>query len=47
MFREWMFGRAPQWLAKLYLRHGEAFARWLRDKPAMKAGLRLAMDAAI
>ena len=35
------------WIKDVYLAHGEAFAGWLQDKPACKAGIRLLMDAVI
>jgi hypothetical protein len=43
-FRQWMIWRAPEWTQALYREHGAAAAAWLRDRPAAKAALRLAMD---
>jgi hypothetical protein len=43
-FRQWMIWRAPEWMQDLYREHGPAAAAWLRDRPAAKAALRLAMD---
>ena len=47
VFRGWLTHDAPPWLLAAYTNHGELFAAWIRDKPAIKAGLRLAMDRVI
>ncbi len=47
LFRAWLMEDAPAWLRIAYVRHGEGFAAWVSDKPAVKAGLRLMMDRAI
>jgi hypothetical protein len=47
LFRHWLFTRSPAWIKDVYLAHGEAFAGWLQDKPACKAGIRMLMDAVI
>lgn len=46
-FRQWMIWTAPVWLQECYLKWGEDFAGWLRDRPAAKAAVRLAMDRVI
>jgi hypothetical protein len=47
LFREWMVADAPTWFRDVYAARGEAFAAWIHDKPALKAGLRWLMDLAI
>ena len=47
LFRAWLFADAPVWLRDAYIAHGEAFAAWIHDKPAVKAVLRALMDQAI
>jgi hypothetical protein len=47
IFRGWLLSEAPTWLVDLYAAHGEDFAAWIHDKPALKAMLRLLMDCAI
>ena len=47
LFRGWLLSDAPAWLVDLYVSHGEDFASWIHDKPAVKAVLRSAMDLAI
>lgn len=47
LFRLWLFNKAPVWLFKLYMKHGERFARWLRNKPRCKRVIRWAMDKVI
>jgi|LakMenEpi03Aug12_release.lakeMendotaPanAssembly.Ray.scaffolds.fasta_scaffold162451_2 hypothetical protein len=47
VFRAWLTADAPTWLHDLYGKHGEAFAAWIRDKPAVKRVLRVLMDRAI
>ena len=35
-FRTWMMLDSPSWFKKLYIRHGEKFAEWIKDKPWLK-----------
>ena len=46
-FRQWMFSSAPKWFFKLYLAFGERFANFIKDKPRLKARIRLWMDTKI
>lgn len=46
-FRGWLLTSAPPWLLDLYVNHGESFAKWLHDKPGLKAVLRVAMNQVI
>ncbi len=47
MFREWLFNKAPEWFKLWYLINGEQVAEWLKDKPEMKAKIRLFMDSKV
>jgi hypothetical protein len=47
LFRAWLKTEAPTWLHDLYASRGEAFAAWIKDKPAAKAVVRALMDTAI
>jgi len=47
LFRAWLLTQAPDWLRETYLAHGEEFAAWIHDKPVLKAGIRMLMEAAI
>jgi hypothetical protein len=47
LFRHWLRTDAPQWLHDLYAAHGESFAAWIHDKPAIKTVLRVMMDRVI
>jgi hypothetical protein len=47
LFRSWLLKTAPAWFRNLYIQHGEMFASWVDDKPAMKSVLRRFMDRAI
>jgi hypothetical protein len=47
MFRAYVLFYAPAWFTKLYARHGEAFARFISTKPAVKRMLRVWMDGVI
>ena len=47
MFRMWMFLESPTWLFKLYKNYGERFARFIADKPRLKAVIRKWMDSKI
>lgn len=46
-FRRWMLTKAPNWLCRLYARHGEKFARTVKQRPWIKRVLRPMMDLAI
>ena len=47
MFREWLTVKAPSWFRALYIKHGEGFAEWLRNKPRIKNLIRKWMDSRI
>jgi hypothetical protein len=47
VFRRWLLTEAPTWLRDAYGRHGESFAAWIHDKPAVKTGVRFLMDQAV
>lgn len=47
LFRHWLFTHAPSWFRRLYLRHGEAFAGWLQNRPWLKTPIRRWMDTRI
>jgi hypothetical protein len=47
VFRHWLVTEAPIWLRDVYARHGEAFAGWIHDKPAVKSVVRSLMDQAV
>jgi len=47
LFRAWLMTAAPGWLRETYLAHGEEFAAWIHDKPVLKAGIRMLMEAVI
>ena len=47
MFREWLFDDAPSWFYKLYIKHGEQFAKFISNKPKLKSFIRSWMDSRI
>jgi hypothetical protein len=47
MFREWLVMKSPSWFKKLYFKHGEGFAAWLKNKPRIKNLIRKWMDSRI
>jgi|VirMetMinimDraft_7_1064189.scaffolds.fasta_scaffold34566_2 hypothetical protein len=47
MFRIWMFLESPNWFFNLYKKYGERFARFIKDKPRLKAIIRMWMDSKI
>lgn len=47
VFRYWLTNIGPKWFLALYARFGEAFAAWIKDKPALKAMIRRWMDSRI
>ena len=46
-FREWMLNDSPSWFRKLYIKHGEKFAKFISDKPRIKAIIRKWMNTRI
>jgi hypothetical protein len=44
IFRQWLYTEAPEWLFKLYAKHGEKFAEYISDKPFIKRIVKCAMD---
>lgn len=44
VFREWLHTSAPDWLYDLYIEHGEQFAEFISNKPALKWIVRKTMD---
>lgn len=46
-FRTWMLTMAPEWLRELYLEVGEAGAKFLRENPRYKPGVREWMEGRI
>jgi len=47
MFRDWMLNRAPALFRKAYLKFGERFAAFIKDKPRVKNFIRAWMDTKI
>ena len=46
-FRYWMLNESPSWFRATYLKYGERFARFISDKPRLKARIRTWMDSKI
>lgn len=46
-FREWLMVKAPSWFRKLYIKYGEGFAAWIKNKPRIKNLIRKWMDSRI
>lgn len=44
VFREWMLNDSPKWFKNTYLKYGERFASFIRNKPMMQYIVRKAMD---
>jgi len=47
MFRHWMLNVGPKWFRNLYLKHGEKFAAFIKNKPVLKSIIRNWMDARV
>ena len=47
VFRNWLHNDAPVWFKNLYENHGENFAKYISNKPALKWAVRKAMDVII
>jgi hypothetical protein len=46
-FREWMLTKAPRWFRALYIKYGERFAAFIKDKPKLKRLIKKWMDGRI
>lgn len=44
VFRNWLCNDAPYWLYRLYARHGESFAHYVRRWPLLRRAVKFAMD---
>ncbi len=44
-FRSWMLNKAPAWFRELYIRNGEQVAESIKDKPEIKARIKVFMDS--
>lgn len=47
VFRDWLVNDGPKWLLELYMKHGEKFAEYIKDKPMIKWFIRKAMDVVV
>jgi hypothetical protein len=47
VFRSWLHNDAPKWFKNLYLKHGEDFAKYIKDKPALKWAIRQMMNVIV
>lgn len=47
LFRYWLLEYAPRWFFSAYAAFGERFARFIHNKPRLKARIRIWMDARI
>ena len=46
-FRAWLYTKAPKWFCNLYLKHGERFAAFIKNKPMLKSVIRMWMNRRI
>jgi len=44
VFRTWLQYDAPKWFKKLYMKHGESFAKFISNKPKVKSLVKFGMD---
>ena len=44
VFRLWLKNKAPRWFYRLYEKHGEAYAKFISNKPVLKWATRKLMD---
>ena len=44
VFRAWLKYDAPKWFERLYTKHGEAYAKFISDKPIWKKATKFFMD---
>ena len=44
IFRTWLQYDSPKWFKKLYIKHGESYAKFIKNKPMLKWVTKKAMD---
>ena len=44
-FRHWMLNKSPDWFREWYLANGELVAEHIKDKPELKAQIKIFMDS--
>jgi hypothetical protein len=44
LFRSWMLNQSPKWFLKLYIKHGESAANFLKNKTFLKNSIKIWMD---
>ena len=44
-FRHWMLNKSPDWFREWYLANGESVAEHIKDKPELKAQIKIFMDS--
>ena len=47
LFREWLFTESPSWFKATYLKYGERFAKFIKNKPKLKSIIRNWMTSKI
>jgi hypothetical protein len=47
LFRDWLDDEAPSWFKATYLKYGERFAKFIKDKPRLKKVIRNWMTSKI
>ena len=47
LFRGWLLDEAPSWFRKIYIKHGERFAKFISNKPFIKSFIRKWMTSIV
>jgi hypothetical protein len=47
IFRDWLLTESPKWLCKLYIKHGEKFAKYISNKPILKSIIKSMMNLVV
>jgi hypothetical protein len=47
IFRDWLLNESPKWLCKLYIKHGEKFAKYISNKPILKSIIKSMMNLVV
>jgi len=47
IFRTWLYHKSPRWFYKLYLTHGEKYAKFISNKPLLKWCTKQLMDLVV
>ena len=47
LFREWLLMKSPKLLRSIYLKYGESFSKFIKNKPLLKKIIKIFMESRV